>query len=231
MAVLINGRDLTIEEVIRVCREDEEVKLAEEAVAAVNKARAYIEKKLKEKAVIYGLTTGFGKFSNVVISPEETEKLQRNLIISHTCTMGNHYPRHYVRAAMLLRCNALARGNSGIRLETLQTLIDMINKGVHPVIPEKGSLGASGDLAPLSHIALGLIGEGEVEYKGLIMPAAEAMKKAGIRPVTLAAKEGLALNNGTQMMTAIGLNVVWDAMKLQKVADIACALTMKHCMP
>lgn len=225
MAVLINGRDLTIEEVIRVCREDEEVKLAEEAVAAVNKARAYIEKKLKEKAVIYGLTTGFGKFSNVVISPEETEKLQRNLIISHTCTMGNHYPRHYVRAAMLLRCNALARGNSGIRLETLQTLIDMINKGVHPVIPEKGSLGASGDLAPLSHIALGLIGEGEVEYKGQIMPAAEAMKKAGIRPVTLAAKEGLALNNGTQMMTAIGLNVVWDAMKLQKVTDIACALT------
>lgn len=225
MAVLINGRDLTIEEVIRVCREDEEVRLTDEAVEAVNKARAYIEKKLEEKAVIYGLTTGFGKFSNVVISREETEKLQRNLIISHTCTMGEPYPRHYVRAAMLLRCNALARGNSGIRLETLQTLIDMINKGVHPVIPEKGSLGASGDLAPLSHIALGLIGEGKAEYKGRIMPAAEAMKATGIRPVTLAAKEGLALNNGTQMMTAIGLNVVWDAMKLQKAADIACALT------
>ncbi len=225
MAVLINGRDLTVEEVIRVCREDEEVRLTDEAVEAVNKARAYIEKKLEEKAVIYGLTTGFGKFSNVVISREETEKLQRNLIISHTCTMGESYPRHYVRAAMLLRCNALARGNSGIRLETLQTLIDMINKGVHPVIPEKGSLGASGDLAPLSHIALGLIGEGKAEYRGEIMPAAEAMKAAGIKPATLAAKEGLALNNGTQMMTAIGLNVVWDAIKLQKVADIACALT------
>ncbi len=225
MAVLINGRDLTVEEVIRVCREDEEVRLTDEAVEAVNKARAYIEKKLEEKAVIYGLTTGFGKFSNVVISREETEKLQRNLIISHTCTMGEPYPRHYVRAAMLLRCNALARGNSGIRLETLQTLIDMINKGVHPVIPEKGSLGASGDLAPLSHIALGLIGEGKAEYRGEIMPAAEAMKAAGIKPATLAAKEGLALNNGTQMMTAIGLNVVWDAIKLQKVADIACALT------
>ena len=139
--------------------------------------------------------------------------------------MGDPYPRHYVRAAMLLRCNALARGNSGIRFETLQTLVDMLNKGVHPVIPEKGSLGASGDLAPLSHIALALIGEGKVEYKGETVDAKDAMSKAGITPVVLAAKEGLALNNGTQMMTAVGVNVLWDAMQLQKVADIACALT------
>lgn len=225
MAVLINGRDLTVEEVIRVCRNNEEVQLTEEAVEAVKKARAYIERKLEEKAVIYGLTTGFGKFANVVISNEQTETLQRNLIISHTCAMGDPYPRHYVRAAMLLRCNALARGNSGIRLETLQTLVDMLNKGVHPVIPEKGSLGASGDLAPLSHIALALIGEGKVEYKGETVDAKAAMSKAGITPVVLAAKEGLALNNGTQMMTAVGVNVLWDAMQLQKVADIACALT------
>ena len=225
MAVIINGHDLTIEEVISVCRNNEQVELAPEAVTAVKKARAYIEKKLDEKAVIYGLTTGFGKFANVVISNEQTEELQRNLIISHTCAMGEAYPRHYVRAAMLLRCNALSRGNSGIRLETLQTLIDMLNKGVHPVIPEKGSLGASGDLAPLSHIALALIGEGKVEYKGEIVDAAAAMKEAGINPVVLAAKEGLALNNGTQMMTAVGLNVLWDAMSLQKVADIACAMT------
>ncbi|MDD6880506.1 MAG: histidine ammonia-lyase [Firmicutes bacterium] len=225
MAVLINGRDLTVEEVIRVCRNNEEVQLTEEAVEAVKTARAYIERKLEEKAVIYGLTTGFGKFANVVISNEQTETLQKNLIISHTCAMGNPYPRHYVRAAMLLRCNALARGNSGIRLETLQTLIDMLNKGIHPVIPEKGSLGASGDLAPLSHIALALIGEGKVEYKGETVDAKDAMKQAGITPVVLAAKEGLALNNGTQMMTAVGVNVLWDAMQLQKVADIACALT------
>lgn len=225
MAVLINGRDLTVEEVIRVCRNNEEVQLTEEAVEAVKKARAYIERKLEEKAVIYGLTTGFGKFANVVISNEQTETLQKNLIISHTCAMGNPYPRHYVRAAMLLRCNALARGNSGIRLETLQTLIDMLNKGIHPVIPEKGSLGASGDLAPLSHIALALIGEGKVEYKGETVDAKDAMKQAGITPVVLAAKEGLALNNGTQMMTAVGVNVLWDALQLQKVADIACALT------
>ncbi len=225
MAVIINGHDLTVEQVISVCRNNEKVELAPEAVAAVKKARDYIEKKLEEKAVIYGLTTGFGKFSNVVISHEETEELQRNLIISHTCAMGNSYPVQYVRAAMLLRCNALSRGNSGIRLETLQTLIDMLNKGVHPVIPEKGSLGASGDLAPLSHIALGLIGEGKAEYKGEIVDAKEAMAKEGIKPIVLAAKEGLALNNGTQMMTAVGTNVLWDAMNLLKAADIACALT------
>ena len=225
MSIFINGKDLTIEEVIRVCREGEEVRLTEEAKANVNKARAYIERKLEENAVIYGLTTGFGKFSNIRISNEETAELQRNLIMSHTCAMGEPYPTHVVRAAMLLRCNALARGNSGIRLQTLNTLIDMINKGVHPLIPQKGSLGASGDLAPLSHIALALIGEGKAEYRGEITDAALAMKQAGIEPVELAAKEGLALNNGTQMMTAVGLNVLWDAMSLQKTADIACAMT------
>lgn len=225
MAVIINGRDLTVEEVIRVCRGYEKVEIAPEAKEAVIKARNYIEKKLEEGAVIYGLTTGFGKFANVVISREEAEQLQKNLIISHTCAMGEPYETKYVRAAMLLRCNALSRGNSGIRLETIQTMIDMLNAGIHPVIPEKGSLGASGDLAPLSHIALALIGLGEVEYKGQMVPAAEAMAKEGIIPVVLAAKEGLALNNGTQMMTAVGVNVLWDAMHLMKTADIATAMT------
>ncbi len=225
MAVIINGRDLTVEEVIRVCRGYEKVEIAPEAKEAVIKARNYIEKKLEEGAVIYGLTTGFGKFANVVISREEAEQLQKNLIISHTCAMGQPYETRYVRAAMLLRCNALSRGNSGIRLETIQTMIDMLNAGIHPVIPEKGSLGASGDLAPLSHIALALIGLGEVEYKGETVPAAEAMAKEGITPVVLAAKEGLALNNGTQMMTAVGVNVLWDAMHLMKTADIATAMT------
>ena len=225
MAVIINGRDLTVEEVIRVCRGYEKVEIAPEAKEAVIKARNYIEKKLEEGAVIYGLTTGFGKFANVVISREEAEQLQKNLIISHTCAKGEPYETQYERAAMLLRCNALSRGNSGIRLETIQTMIDMLNAGIHPVIPEKGSLGASGDLAPLSHIALALIGLGEVEYKGQIVTAAEAMAKEGIIPVVLAAKEGLALNNGTQMMTAVGVNVLWDAMHLMKTADIATAMT------
>ncbi len=225
MAVVIDGKSLTVEKVIRVCRGMEEVTIAPEAQEAVNKARAYIEKKLEENAVIYGLTTGFGKFANVVISPEETAALQKNLIMSHTCTAGEPYEQKYVRAAMLLRCNALVRGYSGIRLSTVQTMIDMLNAGIHPVVPCKGSLGASGDLAPLSHIALGLIGLGDVEYKGEIMPAADAMAKEGITPVQLAAKEGLALNNGTQMMTAVGVNVLYDAMKLAKVADIAGAMT------
>lgn len=225
MAVIINGRDLTVEQVIRVCRGNERVEIAEDAKVAVNKARDYIEKKLEEGAIIYGLTTGFGKFANVFISPEESAQLQKNLIISHTCALGDPYPREYVRAAMLLRCNALSRGNSGIRLSTIQTLVDMLNAGIHPQIPCKGSLGASGDLAPLSHIALGLIGLGKVEYKGEIVDAKTAMDAEGIVPVELAAKEGLALNNGTQMMTAVGINVLWDAMQLQKVADIACALT------
>lgn len=225
MAVYIDGKSLTIEEVIRVCRQDEEVYLTEESKAAVIKARNYIEKKLEEGSVIYGLTTGFGKLANVFISKEESIELQKNLIISHTCTAGEPYPREYVRAAMLLRCNALSRGNSGIRLSTLQTLIDMLNSKIHPVIPCKGSLGASGDLAPLSHIALGLIGLGKVEYMGEVTDAKAAMAKCSITPVELAAKEGLALNNGTQMMTAIGVNVVYDAMKLMKTADIAAALT------
>lgn len=225
MAVVINGRDLTVEEVIRVCRGMERVSISPEAAEKVNKARKYIEDKLDEGAVIYGLTTGFGKFANVFVDREETAKLQKNLIISHTCAMGEPYETKYVRAAMLLRCNALSRGNSGIRLSTIQTLIDMLNAGIHPQIPCKGSLGASGDLAPLSFIALSLMGMGEVEYKGEIIPTEKAMEIEGIKPVELAAKEGLALNNGTQMMTGVGVNVLWDAMELMKIADIAAAMT------
>ena len=225
MAVLINGRDLTVEQVIRVCRGNERVELTPEAVEAVKKARAYVEKKVAEKAVVYGLTTGFGKFANVSISTEETAQLQKNLIMSHTCSMGKPYERKYVRAAMLLRANSLSRGNSGIRLETLQTLIDMLNAGIHPIVPEKGSVGASGDLAPLSCIALGLIGMGMVEYQGEVIEAKDAFAAAGLTPVELASKEGLALNNGTQMLTAVGLNTLYDAMNLAKIADIAGALT------
>jgi histidine ammonia-lyase len=225
MAVIINGRDLTIEEVIRVCRNYEKVEIADEAKEAINKARAYVEKKVAEKAVVYGLTTGFGKFANVSISTEETAQLQKNLIMSHTCSLGNNYETKYVRAAMLLRANSLSHGNSGIRLSTVQTLVDMLNAGIHPLVPEKGSVGASGDLAPLSCIALGLIGMGKVEYKGEIVDAKVAFDAEGLTPVELASKEGLALNNGTQMLTAVGLNALWDAVNLMKIADIAGAMT------
>lgn len=225
MAIIINGKQLTAEQVIRAARFDEEVEISQEARAAVKKARHYVDKKLEQGAIIYGLTTGFGKFSDTFISKEEAADLQRNLIISHTCAMGAPLPRQTVRAIMLLRCNALARGNSGIRPSTLDTLLEMLNKGVHPQIPEKGSLGASGDLAPLAHMVLTLIGEGKAEYQGNVMESRKAMELAGIQPVQLAAKEGLALINGTQVMTAIGLNVLWDAMDLVKTADIAAAMT------
>ncbi len=225
MVIVINGKDLTIEDVVKVARDGTEVRLDEETKKAVKKARDYVDKKLESQAVIYGLTTGFGKFSDTFISTDETADLQRNLIISHTCAMGEMLPKEVVRAAMLLRCNALARGNSGIRLSTLETLLEMLNKGVHPQIPEKGSLGASGDLAPLSHMVLTMLGEGKAEYRGEILDSKEAMKRAGIHTIELVAKEGLALINGTQVMTAIGLMTLWDTMDLLKVADIAAMMT------
>lgn len=223
--IIINGTSLTVEQVAAVARTGEQVAISDEAKAAVNKARAYVEKKLDEKAVVYGLTTGFGKFSDKYIPLEDTAALQRNLIISHSCGMGNPLPTEVVRAAMLLRCNALCCGNSGIRLSTIETLLSMLNKGVHPIVPEKGSLGASGDLAPLSHMVLVMLGEGRAEYKGEIMSGREAMAAAGIPTVELAAKEGLALINGTQIMTAVGCLAVYDAVQLTKTADIACAMT------
>ena len=223
--IQINGRDLTLEQVMAVARGGEKVELTAEAKVLVNKARAYVEKKVADKAIVYGLTTGFGEFSKVYVPTEETAALQRNLIISHSCGMGNPLPTNVVRAAMLLRCNALSRGNSGIRLSTIETMLNMLNAGVHPIIPEKGSLGASGDLAPLSHIVLVMLGEGEAEYQGVRMSGKEAMEKAGIPTIELAAKEGLALINGTQIMTAVACNVMWDALDLRKTADIAAAMT------
>jgi len=225
MTVQLDGHSLTIEQVVQVARDGAAVALTDQARAAVQKARDYVDRKLTEGAVIYGLTTGFGKFSDTAIAPEDTARLQRNLIISHACAMGAPLPREAVRAAMVMRCNALSRGNSGIRPTTLQTLIDMLNKGVTPIVPEKGSLGASGDLAPLSHIVLTLLGEGEAEFEGVTMPSKQAMAKAGIATIDLAAKEGLALINGTQVMTGIGALAVWDAVALLKTADIAAAMT------
>ncbi len=223
--ILINGKDLTLEQVIAVARGGEKVAMTEEAKAAVSKARAYVDRKLEEKAVIYGLTTGFGEFSKVYIPADQTAALQRNLIISHACGMGEPLPEQVVRAAMLLRCNALSKGNSGIRLSTIETMLTMLNKGVHPIIPEKGSLGASGDLAPLAHIVLVMLGEGEANYEGVRMHGREAMDKAGIPTIELAAKEGLALINGTQIMMGVACNVVWDALDLMKTADIIAAMT------
>ncbi len=225
MSIIIEDGHLTIGDVVKVARNFETIALSEKAIAAVNKARAYVDEKLEKGEIIYGLTTGFGKFSDRFIPREDTAALQKNLIISHSCGMGDPYPTEVVRGAMLLRINALARGNSGIRLETLETLINMLNKCVHPVIPQKGSLGASGDLAPLSHIVLVMLGEGEAEYKGEVMSGKAAMEKAGIKTIELSAKEGLALINGTQIMTSMAALLCHDARLLAKTADIALAMT------
>jgi histidine ammonia-lyase len=225
--VFINGNGLTLEEFIRVVRLGVEVELSKEAVARVEKARALVDKFVDENKVVYGITTGFGKFSDVVITGEETKILQRNLIISHACGVGNPLDEDIVRGIMLLRANALSKGFSGIRLSTLNTLVEMLNKGVHPIIPEKGSLGASGDLAPLSHMVLVMIGEGEAIYQGKRMSGKEAMEKAEIPTIELTSKEGLALINGTQVMTSIGALTIYDTIMLSKTADIAASLTIE----
>lgn len=223
----LNGTDLTLEDIINVAYKGYKVALTDDAKEKVEKSREIVDNIVNNNKVVYGITTGFGKFSDVVISGEECKTLQRNLIISHSCGTGEKFPKEIVRAIMLLRANALSKGYSGIRLSTLETLIDMLNKEVHPIIPEKGSLGASGDLAPLSHMVLPMIGEGEAEFKGNIVSGKEAMEKAGIPLVELVAKEGLALINGTQVMTAVGAIAVYNSINLLKLSDIAAAMTLE----
>lgn len=225
--VVINGNDLTLQDVINVARNGYRVEISDDAERRICKSRNIVDKIVEDDVPIYGITTGFGKFSDVSISGEDCKTLQRNLIISHACGFGNRLDKDIVRAIILLRANALSKGYSGIRLSTVKTLVEMLNKGVHPCIPEKGSLGASGDLAPLSHMVLPMIGEGEAEYHGEILSGKEAMNKAGIEVIELIAKEGLALINGTQVMTAIGVLALWDGINLIKSADIAASLTVE----
>lgn len=225
--IKINGNELTLDDIVKVSRQGYKVELTKEAEDRVIKSRSIVDEIVANDRVIYGITTGFGKFSDVTISGEDCKQLQRNLIISHACGAGKAFSNETVKTIMLLRANALAKGYSGIRLSTLKTLIQMINSGVNPIIPEKGSLGASGDLAPLSHMVLTMLGEGEAEFNGEILPGKEAMKKAGIEIIELTAKEGLALINGTQVMTAVGALAVYDSINLLKTSDIAAALSLE----
>ena len=223
---VIGKKRLEISDVVDVARRGYHVELADTAWEKVKKSRDLVEKYVEEERVSYGITTGFGMFSDVVVSQDQTADLQRNLIISHSCGVGNPLPEEVVRGIMFLRVANLSIGNSGIRRITMEKLIDMLNKGVHPVVPEKGSLGASGDLAPLSHIVLVILGLGEAFYKGERMSGAKALELAGIEVLpNLSSKEGLALINGTQVMTSIGALAIYDAEILAKTADIACAMT------
>src|SRR5690349_11863616 len=175
----------------------------------------------------YGINTGFGRFVNVAIPEAETEELQLRLLRSHACGVGDLYPDEIVRAAMLLRANTLAKGSSGARVETVELLLACLERGVLPVVPARGSVGASGDLAPLAHLALPLVGEGEAFVDGELVPGAEALAAVGLDPIQLEAKEGLSLVNGTQFMAAAGALGVMRAMRLAKAADIACALSVE----
>ena len=223
--VLVDGSSLTIEQLVSVARNGEKVGLSAAGKKNIERSRKIVEDKIKAGNVIYGLNTGFGKFSNVAISDKDLDKLQYNLIVSDAVGVGDPFPTDVVRAIILLRVNALAKGFSGIRLETVKTMIEMLNRGVHPVIPEKGSVGSSGDLCPLAHMVMPMIGEGEAEYNGKVMSGKAAMKAAGIPTITLKAKEGLALINGTCAMLGVGALAVYDAGIVLKTADIAAALT------
>ncbi len=226
-APLLVGRPLSLTDVVGVARHGTPVALCDDARARMATSRAFIERIVAEGRVVYGVTTGFGKLANVRIAPEDVQQLQRNLIVSHAMGVGEPLSTEVVRAMLLLRAQSLAQGFSGIRLVVVELLLELLNRGVHPVIPSQGSVGASGDLAPLAHMALTLIGEGEAEYQGVRRPAAEALAAAGLTAVTLQAKEGLALINGTQAMTAIGALTVHDGQQLATACDIAAAMSLE----
>lgn len=224
--IKINGNDLTIEDVIKVARFGAKVELDENQIGAILTSRSYVEDALAKGQAIYGINTGFGKFADVAISEKELDLLQKNLIYSDACGVGEGFDKEIVRAMMLLRVNAISKGYSGVLMDTIECLINMLNNNVHPVVREKGSVGASGDLCPLAHMVLPMIGQGEAEYNGEILPGKVAMEKAGVDTIVLKAKEGLALINGTQAMMANAVLAVYDTEKLLKEADIVASLTV-----
>ncbi|MFH1374738.1 MAG: histidine ammonia-lyase [bacterium] len=223
--VFLTGNDLTIEQVDAVCRASAAVSLTTESRQAIKANRGVIERKVAANVPIYGVTTGIGEFARIQVSPEQGEELQRRIVYSHAAAVGDPIEECDVRAAMLLRANVLSKGYSGVRLELVETLVQMLNKKVHPVIYKKGSLGTSGDLAPLSQMAEVVMGEGRADYQGQRMTGAEAMKAAGIKPLTLSYKEGLGLINGTQAFTGVGALAVHDSALVAGNAQIAAAMT------
>lgn len=221
----INPKFITHKEVAKVILDNEKLSLSAESKKLIQKTRDIIEKAVKNKEVIYGVTTGFGAFKTVVIDGNQVAELQRNLIVSHAVGVGNYFDTKIVRGIIFLISNYLSKGYSGVRPIVVETLIEMINKEVYPLVPEKGSVGSSGDLAPSAHVILVLLGEGEAEYQGKRMSGAEAMKKAGIKPIQLEAKEGLALINNTATMTSNAILAITNAKKMIDLADKAGALS------
>jgi histidine ammonia-lyase len=226
MTIALTGDDLTFEQLYGVAWRGEAAGLAPTAIERMKASRAVVDRVVSAGATAYGINTGFGKLASVRISPQQVRQLQVNLVRSHACGVGAPLSEAETRAVMLLRANALAKGLSGVRPLVVETLCAMLNAKLHPLIPSQGSVGASGDLAPLAHLALVVIGEGQVAYKGELLPGSEAMRRAGIAPVTLEAKEGLSLLNGTQGMLALLSLALYEADILVDTADVAAALSL-----
>jgi histidine ammonia-lyase len=222
----IDGSSLDLDGLESVAREGRPVSLADSAREGVRAARRVVDDAVARGAVVYGVTTGFGNFADVRIPLDRLPELQLNLVRSHSAGVGAPLEEAETRALMLLRANVLAKGFSGVRLETLELLVEMINRRLHPVVPSQGSVGASGDLAPLAHLALALVGEGECVFGGHRLPGGEALRAAGLAPLVLEPKEGLALVNGTQLTTAVGALAVAGALRLARSADVVGALTL-----
>ena len=227
MVVEVDGESLTIEDVILVACHNEPAELAESARKKIHKSRNVVESAISAGRTVYGVNTGFGSLANVSISADDVAKLQVNIIRSHSAGVGPPFSKEIVRAIMLLRANALAKGYSGVRIEIIETLLQMLNRGVIPVVPQQGSVGASGDLAPLAHMVLVMMGEGMAYYGDDKGDGKTALMVAGIDPIILQAKEGVALINGTQPMTAVGLLAVHDAMTLVHDASVAAAMSLE----
>jgi len=228
--ISLNGEQFQLEELAEVARNGAGIAIAEASKAKIGKSRALVDKWVKEGVRIYGVTTGFGALSDVTISLENTRRLQKKILFSHAAGMGREMEADVVRAMMALRVNDFCRGNSGLRLQTIQMLADMLNSGIVPVVPEKGSVGASGDLVPMAHLALVMIGEGEAFVDGIRMSGAKALASRNLYPLELAAGEGLALINGTQFMIALGCLALHDALNLCKHADIAASMSLETLM-
>ena len=224
--LLLTGKDLTLEDLVEVAERRARAVLAPAARRTMAASRRTVERAVARGQRVYGVTTGFGKFADVAVPADKLEELQRNLVRSHAAGVGPAMSDRAVRAMMVLRANALARGLSGIRVSTVEALLGMLEADLLPVVPEQGSVGASGDLAPLAHLALALLGEGRVRRRGRLVPAARALSEAGLAPVAPGAKEGLALINGVQMSVAVGGLALARALRLARVADIAGAASL-----
>ena len=227
MAVVLDGKNLKIQDIVRVARLGEKVTLAPEAKERILKCRSFVEGKIAERAVMYGITTGIGELSEVILTPEQTREFQRYIVYSHSAGCGNPLPIEVVRAGICSRINVLSKGYSGLRLQVVEMLMELLNRGVTPVVFEKGSVGACGDLSPMSQMALVLLGEGEAYYQGKRMSGAEALKAAGLTAIDFEARDGLACINGSNMTAGWGSIELADAGRFFKVSEIAAALTLE----